>query len=131
MTAGCERLTMVADTTPESATLGDILTSVARRASDGQLLAMTLTGLIGAVVLVELLGRAGWLAAAGALAVGAYGGWAIADRSLSTLWARPGAPATVVLLLRFVRAAAVVVATLATIALAATALMPIFGGLVR
>ena len=122
---------MIADTTPEPATLGDILTSVASRASDGHLLAMMLTGLIGAVVLLELLGRSGWLAAAGALAVGAYGGWAIADRSLSTLWARPGAPATMVLLLRFARGVAVVVAALATIALAASVLMPVFGGRVR
>ncbi len=123
--------TMVADTTPEPITLGDLLSSVARRATDGQLRSMTLIGVFGAAVIAGVLGRAGWLGAAGALAVGAYGAWGLADRALSRLWSRPGAHRGVVIAVSAVRAASAAVATLAAVALLATALLPIFGGLVR
>ncbi|HVZ47601.1 MAG TPA: hypothetical protein VG916_02345 [Gemmatimonadaceae bacterium] len=118
---------MVADTTPEPLSLGELLTAAARRATDGQLLAMTITGITGATVLVELLGRQGWLAAAGALAVGAYGGWAIADRELNERWSRPGARGPVILGLRAARALAAVVATLAVVALLGTVFIPVLG----
>lgn len=118
---------MVADTSPEPLTLAEFLTSVARRATDGQLLAMTLTGFGGAVVLEALLGRKGWLGAAGALAVGAYGAWGIADRELNELWSRPGSPASKTLPLRAVRALAAVVAALAAVALLASMFIPMLG----
>lgn len=118
---------MVADTSPEPVTLSEILTTVARRATDTQLLAMLLTGLVGAAIIAELLGRQGWLGAAGALAVGAYGGWGIADRELNALWSKPGAARGPVLALRVARGIAAIVATLATVSLFATALIPVLG----
>lgn len=127
MGMGAIPLRMVADTSPEPATLAEILTAVARRATDGQLLAMTITGLAGSVVLEELLGRQGWLAAAGALAVGSYGAWAIADRELNERWSRPGARGPGIVALRFARATSAVVATLAVVALLATVFIPILG----
>ena len=63
----------------------------------------------------------------GALAVGAYGGWGIADRELNALWSRPGAPAGPVLALRFARGLAASVATLATVALLGSVFIPLLG----
>lgn len=119
--------TMVADTPPEPATLAEILAAVAHRATDGQLRAMTATGLGGAVVLEYLLGRPGWLAAAGALAVGSYGAWAIADRELRERWSRPGARGVGLAALRVVRAIWAASATLAVLALLANIFIPILG----
>ncbi|SRR5581483_4070450 len=118
---------MIADTSSEPVTLADILSSVARRASDGQLLAMTLTGFGGAVAIEALLGRKGWLGAAGALAVGAYGAWGIADRELNELWAQPGAPRAKTLPLHLLRGLAAITATLAAVALLASVFIPILG----
>ncbi|MEA3244518.1 MAG: hypothetical protein U9Q74_00030 [Gemmatimonadota bacterium] len=118
---------MIADTSPEPLTLAEILTSVARRATDGQLLAMTLVGLGGTVVIEALLGRKGWLGAAGALAVGAYGAWGIADRELNELWSRPGSPRAKVLPLQLLRALAAMTATLSAVALLAAVFIPMLG----
>lgn len=118
---------MLADTAREPQSLGEILAAVARRASDGQLLIMTLVGFAGTAALVQILDRQGWLAAAGALAVGSYGAWGIADRELNERWSRPGAKGPVIIALRLGRAVAAVVATLAAVALAATMFIPFLG----
>lgn len=124
---------MVADTTPgpEPASLGEILASIARRAGTSRLAAMALTGLGGAATLWFLFGRAGVLAAAGALAIGAYGVWGLADRDLNTLWSRPGASHLPGWIAGGLRAVAAVVAALASLSFLALLLLPIFSGLVR
>ena len=71
---------MVADTTPEPTTLAEILTVAARRATDTQHLTMAIVGAAGALTLALFFGRAGWLGAAAALALGAYGLWGMSDR---------------------------------------------------
>jgi hypothetical protein len=119
---------MVADTSPEPLSLAEILTSVARRASDRQLIAMAATGIFGAVALELLLGRKGWLGAAGALAVGAYGAWSITDRRLNQLWSVPGSSRSRTLPLRVARAASAVVGTLAALALMASIFIPVIEG---
>lgn len=118
---------MVADTTPEPTTLAEILTVAARRATDRQHLTMAIVGITGALVLALVYGRAGWLGAAAALALGAYGTWGMSDRRLNALWSVPGSSPTAVNPLRFIRAVSAVVATLAIISVLGSLFYPLIG----
>lgn len=118
---------MVADPPAPPATLSEILTHVARRAKDGQLATMAVTGLAGAAIIALVLGRSGWLAAAAALAVGAYGTWGIADRELNKLYAAPGSPGGRVLAWRLARGVSAVTATLAAVSTLGTMFFPLLG----
>ena len=118
---------MVADEPHEPLTLSDLLMAAARRAPEGQLLAMALVGLGGAATLAVVFGRVGWLGAAAALTVGAYGGWGMADRELSALYAVPGSRRTTVNLLRLGRAVAAIVATLAAVSALGAVFVPMLG----
>ena len=118
---------MVADTTPEPTTLAEILTVAARRATDSQHLTMAILGTTGAVVLGLFFGRAGWLGAAAALALGAYGLWGMSDRRLNALWAEPGSEPHMVNPLRFIRAVSAIVATLAVVSVLGSVFIPMLG----
>lgn len=110
------------------ASLGEILTGVARRATDARLSTMMIAGFAGALIVGVLLGRKGWLGAAGLLAIGAYGAWGIADRRLEQLYATPGSPRGPVLVWRLARAVSAIVAILASVSLLASGLIPVFVG---
>ena len=88
---------------------------------------MMISGLAGAAIVALVLGRKGWLAAAGLLAIGAYGAWGIADRALARLYATPGSLRGPVLAWRLLRAVSAVAATLASISALAGAFLPVFG----
>jgi hypothetical protein len=118
---------MVADTTPEPSTLSEILITAARRATDQQLIVMAALGWSGAAIVVLGFGRAGWLGAAAALAVGAYGTWGIADRRLNALWSIPGSSPRVVNPLRLLRAVSAIVATLAVVSVLGSVFIPMLG----
>jgi hypothetical protein len=118
---------MVADTTPEPTTLAEILTAAARRATDSQHLTMAIVGFSGALILALFFGRMGWLGAAAALALGAYGTWGMSDRRLNALWSEPGSPASAVNPLRFIRAVSAIVATLAIISVLGSLFYPLIG----
>jgi hypothetical protein len=118
---------MVADTTPEPTTLAEILVTAARRATDRQLLSMAVVGLAGAAVVATFFGRAGWLGAAAALAVGAYGTWGMSDRRLNALWSVPGSTARQVNPLRLIRAVSAVIAALAVVSVLGTVFVPMLG----
>lgn len=125
------RSDQAARTPAEPASLGEILAAVARRAGVSRLGAMAMTGVGGALAIWFLLGRAGVLPAAGALAVGAYGVWGLADRDLNTMWSRPEGPHGPTHVVAAIRAIAAVVAALASLSFLALLLLPIFSGLVR
>ena len=108
-------------------TLGEILTSIARRVTDARLTTMMVSGLAGAAIVALVLGRKGWLGAAALLAIGAYGAWGIADRELSRLYSLPGASRALVLALRLLRALCTVVAGAASVSAAFQLLTPLLG----
>ena len=118
---------MIADPPAPPSTLGEILTVVARRATDSQLATMTISGLAGALIVALLLGRAGWLPAAGLLAIGAYGAWAIADRALGKLYAVPGSPRGRVFAWRLARTVGAIAAVLASVSALAVVFRPVLG----
>jgi hypothetical protein len=118
---------MIADTTPEPATLAEIVISAARRADPTHLFAMMCVGLGGTLVIEQSFGRAGWLGAAASLSIGAYGAWGLADRKLNALWSVPGSSPSHVNLLRFARALAAIVAMLAAVAMVGSVFVPAFG----
>ena len=121
---------MIADPpapTDDPASLGEILTGVARRATDARLSTMMMSGVVGALIVGMLLGRKGWLGAAGLLAIGAYGAWGIADRRLEHLYATPGSPRGSVLAWRLARAIGAIVATLGVVSVLGVMFSPMFG----
>jgi hypothetical protein len=109
------------------ASLGEMLTSVARHATDARLTTMMISGLAGAAIVALVLGRRGWLGAAALLAIGAYGGWGIADRELNRLYSRPGASRGLVLSFRLLRALCAIVAGAASVSAAFQLLTPLLG----
>ena len=118
---------MIAEPPAPPDSLGDILTVVARRATDARLSTMMIAGLAGAVIVGILLGRKGWLGAAALLAIGAYGGWGIADRALAKLYATPGSPRRAVMFWQFARFIGGLVATAAAVAALGATLLPALG----
>lgn len=118
---------MVADTSPEPVSLGELLAGVARRASCRDLRAMMIIGTFGAAAIAALVRGGGWFGAAGALAVGAYGAWGIADQKLARLWAQPGAPRVPVFAWRIARGLAALVAGLAGVTFLASMFIPVIG----
>ena len=118
---------MIADPPAPPASLGEILAIVARRATDARLSTMMISGLAGAAIVAILIGRRGWLGAAALLAIGAYGGWGIADRALAKLYAIPGAPRGQVLGWRLARALGAFVAAVASVAALGATLLPVLG----
>ncbi len=72
---------------PDTRTLGDLVAALARRASDGQLVACTVVGVLG-VVAIGFLVRPVWWLTPLMLGMAAFGAWGIADRERSTLGAR-------------------------------------------
>ena len=118
---------MIADPPAPPESLGEILTIVARRATDARLATMMMSGLVGAVIVALVLGRRGWLGAAALLAIGAYGGWGIADRALAKLYATPGSPRGQVLWWTFARFLGGFVAAVASVAALGATLLPALG----
>lgn len=118
---------MVADASPEPVSLGELLAGVARRASYRDLSAMMIIGTFGAAAIAILLKGGGLFGAAGALAIGAFGAWGIADQKLTQLWSRPGAPRLLELAWRAARGTAALVATLATVTFMASLFIPVIG----
>jgi len=118
---------MVADTSPEPASLGELLAGAARRASYRELRAMMIIGAFGAAVIGTLVSGEGWFGAAGALAVGAYGAWGVADQKLTMLWSRPGASRLPVFGWRIARGMAALVAVLAAVTFLASMFIPVIG----
>ena len=118
---------MIADPPAPPDSLGEILTIVARRATDARLLTMMISGLAGAAIVAILIGRRGWLGAAALLAIGAYGGWGIADRALAKLYATPGSPRARVLGWRIARAVSGFVAGAASVSALGATLLPVLG----
>ena len=88
---------------------------------------MVIIGAFGAVVIAALIPGGGLFGAAGALAVGAYGAWGIADRRLAKLWSQPGTPRVPVMAWRIARGSAVLVATLSAVTLMAAMFIPVLG----
>lgn len=118
---------MAADTSPEPVSLGELLAGVARRASYHHLRAMMIIGVFGAAAIATLVRGEGWFGAAGALAVGAYGAWGIADRKLIRLWAQPGASRLAVFTWSIARGLAALVAGLAGVTFLASMFIPVIG----
>ncbi len=75
--------TQLADTR----TLGDVIGALARRASDGLLVACVAVGVI-TVIAIGLFVRPIWYLTPLMLAIAAFGGWGIADRERAALGAR-------------------------------------------
>lgn len=118
---------MIADPPAPPASLGEILTVVARRATDARLSTMMISGFAGAVIVAIVLGRRGWLGAAALLAIGAYGAWGIADRALAKLYATPGSPRGKVLGWRIARALSGFIAAVASVSALGATLLPVLG----
>lgn len=120
-------IVMIADPPAPPESLGEILTIVARRATDARLATMMMSGLVGAAIVVLVLGRKGWLGAAALLAIGAYGGWGIADHALARLYATPGSPRGQVLWWMFARFVGGFLAVVASVAALGATLIPALG----
>ena len=75
--------TQLADTR----TLGDVIGALARRASDGLLVACVAVGVI-TVIAIGLFVRPIWYLTPLMLAIAAFGGWGIADRERAALGVR-------------------------------------------
>jgi hypothetical protein len=89
--------------------LPELLARFARRSPDAALVSAAGLGLGGAIVAGALFGRAWWAATAFLLAIGAFGGWAMADRELTALRGRAGTargPAVALTAVRFLCGAA-------------------------
>jgi len=72
---------------PDTRTLSDVIGTLARRASDGLLVACVAVGVIG-VIAIGLFVRPIWYLTPLMLAIAAFGGWGIADRERAALGAR-------------------------------------------
>lgn len=71
----------------DTRTLGDVIGALARRASDGLLVACVALGVLGAIAIGFFL-RPVWYLMPIVLGVAAFGGWGIADREKSALGVR-------------------------------------------
>lgn len=72
---------------PDTRTLGEVISALARRAGDGVLVACAAVGVFG-VIAIGLFLRPLWYLTPLVLAVAAFGGWGIADRERAALGAR-------------------------------------------
>lgn len=107
--------------------LGDLLVTASRQGPESRVAAMAGIGVVGAAIVAAVLGRKGWLFAAGLLAIGAYGCWALADRKLQRMYAMPGSSRPRERLFEFARLLSGLVAVVAAVSALGSIFLPLFG----
>ncbi|MGH7712571.1 MAG: hypothetical protein ACREOG_14870 [Gemmatimonadaceae bacterium] len=104
---------------PDTRTLAEVVAALARRASDGVLVACAAAGVAGVVAIGFLLRPVWWLTPL-MLGIAAFGAWGIGDRERAALGARG-------IVFRILRGFAVLVAAAAAVS-AAVVLFVVFVG---
>lgn len=107
---------------PDTRTLGELVTSLARRAPDGLLVACAAVGIAGTAA-IGFLVRPVWYLTPLMLGIAAFGGWGIADRERSALGARG-------IVFHVVRSVAILMGVAAAASAAVTLFIVFVGGLI-